>query len=452
MSVFKRAILYVTRKKMKSIIMLFILFGIATFILSSISIKKAATIARVDSNRDIANSFEVKNNLETNLQGTVSESLVDKISKIDGIKNYDAVIHGAGLDIKEISHIEPTKNIIQYSDEEKYKNLFVVEGHSSTEFDNKFISKAFNLVEGRHIVENDRNKVLIHKALAEKNNLKVGDIIKATKNLEDYRASKVSKNEYELEIVGLFDSDNTEGVGYKTELAENIIISDIYTVKTLYGYSDGNVQYTSAVFQTSGNVEEVTSKVKSIPNDWSKYTISKSEDNFLALSKSFDTLEKIINMVLIGAIIAGAIILSLVLAFWIQGRIHETGILLSIGVSKFKIISQYVIELLLISVIAFGGSYFSGKVISQNIGNIIVSQASKQAVQEVKSGFGGFKLGNDPDTSLLTRTVDEIDVKVEVEELIYVYVIGTVIIILSVMLSSASIIRLKPKEILSKMS
>jgi len=66
-------------------------------------------------------------------------------------------------------------------------------------------------------------------------------------------------------------------------------------------------------------------------------------------------------MILIGAIIAGAIILSLVLAFWIQGRIHETGILLSIGVSKFNIISQYIIELLLISVLAFGGSYFSSK-------------------------------------------------------------------------------------------
>ena len=47
---------------------------------------------------------------------------------------------------------------------------------------------------------------------------------------------------------------------------------------------------------------------------------------------------------------------------------------------------------------------------------------------------------------------DEIDVKVDVEELIYVYVIGSGIIIISVLLSSVSIIRLKPKEILSKMS
>lgn len=34
MNVFKRSILYITRKKIKSIIMLFILFGIATAVLS----------------------------------------------------------------------------------------------------------------------------------------------------------------------------------------------------------------------------------------------------------------------------------------------------------------------------------------------------------------------------------------------------------------------------------
>ena len=61
-------------------------------------------------------------------------------------------------------------------------------------------------------------------------------------------------------------------------------------------------------------------------------------------------------------------------------------------------------------------------------------------------------LGNDVNSSLATRTVDEIDVKIQAKEVVYVYIIGTGIIIISVVLSSASIIRLKPKEILSKMS
>ena len=452
MNVFKRSILYITRKKIKSIIMLFILFGISTAVLSGISIKKAANIARQDSNKDMANTFELQANFAGNFEGTIPENLIDKVSKVEGVKNYDAAIQGAGLDLENVNYIKPEKNVVQYNDDYKYEKLFSVEAHKSSEYDTKFISKSLKLVDGRHIVPTDKGKVLIHKALAEANNLKVGDTIKAKKSDGDFNASTLSKNDYDLEIVGIFESENTERAGHKLEMPENLLITDVDTIKTLYGYSDGNVKYTNATFNTDTDVDKVTSKFKDIPADWNKYTIVKSEDTFLALSKSFDSLDKIINMVLIGAIIAGIIILSLVLAFWIQGRVHETGILLSIGVSKFNIISQYIIELLLISILAFGGSYLSSKVISQNIGNTIVAQAGKQAVQDVQSGFGGFSLGNDVNSSLATRTVDEIDVKVEVEELIYVYVIGTVIIILSVMASSVSIIRLKPKEILSKMS
>ena len=86
------------------------------------------------------------------------------------------------------------------------------------------------------------------------------------------------------------------------------------------------------------------------------------------------------------------------------------------------------------------------------MGNAIVSQASKQAIQEVQQGFGGFSLGSDANSSLATQTADEIDVDVELKEVAYVYLIGTAIIITSVMISSRSIIKLKPKEILSKMS
>ena len=451
MGSFKRAVLYITRKKKKSILMFFILFCIATAVLSGISIKKATSIARQNSSKETANTFEIQNNLATNFTGTMPESLVNKVSKVNGIKNYDASVQGIGLVFKQLQNVEPKNNTVQYTDKQ-YKNLFPVEAHKFTEYDTKFMSKSFRLVEGRHLVEGDKNKVLVHKALAEKNNLKVGDRIIGTKDSLDYNASKDAPSEYDLEIVGIFESQNTDRMGSKLEIPENLILSDMNTLNALYGYSKGNSQYTSAVFNTNKNVDDVISDVNKIQENWSLYNISKSDDTFLALSKSFDSLEKIVNMLLIGSIIVGIIVLSLVLAFWIQGRIHETGILLSIGVGKFKIISQYIIELLLISVLAFGTSYFSSKMISQNIGDAMVSQASKQAVQEVQQGFGWMSLGYDANTSLATQTVDGIDVDVSLKEVLYVYAIGATIIISSVMISSSSIIRLKPKEILSKMS
>ena len=233
MNVFKRSILYITRKKIKSIIMLFILFGISTAVLSGISIKKAANIARQDSNKDMANTFELQANFTGNFEGTIPENLIDKVSKVEGVKNYDAAIQGAGLDLENVNYIKPEKNAVQYNDDYKYEKLFSVEAHKSSEYDTKFISKSLKLVDGRHIVPTDKGKVLIHKALAEANNLKVGDTIKAKKSAGDFNASTLSKNDYDLEIVGIFESSNTERVGHKLEMPENLLITDVDTVKTL---------------------------------------------------------------------------------------------------------------------------------------------------------------------------------------------------------------------------
>ena len=79
MGSFKRAVLYITRKKKKSILMFFILFCIATAVLSGISIKKATSIARQNSSKETANTFEIQNNLATNFTRTMSESLVNKV-------------------------------------------------------------------------------------------------------------------------------------------------------------------------------------------------------------------------------------------------------------------------------------------------------------------------------------------------------------------------------------
>ena len=77
---------------------------------------------------------------------------------VNGIKSYDGMIQGAGLDFKELDYVEPKKSTIQYKDE-RYNNLFSVEGHVSTELDTKFVSKSLKLVEGRHIVSTDNGKV-----------------------------------------------------------------------------------------------------------------------------------------------------------------------------------------------------------------------------------------------------------------------------------------------------
>lgn len=380
MNVFKRAILYITRKKVKSIILLLILFSVSISSLIGVSIKKAAIIAKNESKQHLANSFQIKGKTED----------------------------------KSINQVAPTKETITMFEDENM-NLMYIEGHENTKAHSEFINKNLELIEGRHIEKGDKNKVLIHEALAELNNLKIGDKIEA-------------KDSYELEIVGVFKTNNTERVGIKSELIENLIISDNNTFKELYGYNDENV----------GNIIE---DVKKLSLNWDDYDLITGEKKSQALLKGFYNLDRLINIILVGGIIIGIVVISLVLAFWIQGRIKETGILLSIGISKVEIIAQYIIELLIISVIAFGMAYIPGKAVTNEVKNVLIEQANNEASEELNENL-----------SETNNRIDNIDIKVEFKELIYVYIIETGIIIEAVVISSLPITTLKSKAILSKMS
>ena len=106
--------------------MLFILFGISTAVLSGISIKKAANIARQDSNKDMANTFELQANFTGNFEGTIPENLIDKVSKVEGVKNYDAAIQGAGLDLENVPEFLKSFKPLNYRPLESYDDTYKI--------------------------------------------------------------------------------------------------------------------------------------------------------------------------------------------------------------------------------------------------------------------------------------------------------------------------------------
>ena len=81
-------------------------------------------------------------------------------------------------------------------------------GVNDSSKENKFVSGAYKLIEGEHLEENDKSKILIHKDLAEKNNLKIGDKIKIKSNLFDADNEKGANETLEVEIKGIFDGHN----------------------------------------------------------------------------------------------------------------------------------------------------------------------------------------------------------------------------------------------------
>ena len=463
MSMMKRAWLYVTRKRSKTLLMLLILFGIATATVSGIAVKKATIDAREQVNESINASFSLGNNLQNNFgigsRGipNVPASAIEQIKQLKGISTYNARMIGE-VDLIDLEKVPLKNSNLQFSDEffEQYKIFSELDGMIDSSLDNKFISGVIKLEEGRHITAGDKNKVLVHKDFAKLNGLKLND----TLYVKQSEMASVSPNEgaikekVGLEIIGLFSGSNMNQATMEAELTENILISDLQTVQALRGYEEDDSMYSEGKFYVSDpkDLSDIVQSAKELPIDWKNYEIRESTNDYPALTGSLDNMDALINKMLIGIVLISALILSLVLTFWINGRIHETGVLLSLGVSKINIITQYVFELLIIAVVAFGLSYFSGQAIAQNIGDGMVQQTGETISMNIKQELGGMQLGADPDTSTVSKTLEKIDVSITFTEMVYVWLVGGLIILLSVSISSIFIIQLKPKEILSKMS
>ncbi|MHC5268768.1 ABC transporter permease [Enterococcus sp. LJL98] len=463
MSMFQRAWFYILRKKGKTVIMFFILFGIATATISGVAIKKATSVSREQANQSLNSNFSLRQDPSSGLSGTrgfgnVPGSLVEEIKKNPAITGYDAKALGEAQ-LTDFEQIPLESESIQISPEqiEKYKKIIDIEGSFNSKLDNKFESKQLTLTKGRHLTPQDKNKVLIHEDFARANQLELGDMLNL--NASPYQSINPNfdaKKDQVIgtEIIGLFSGKNEGNPIYSSDLYENIFFTDLETVKQINQFTDDTLPYQELKFyvKNPNELDKVLKEVKSLPIDWEKYELMDSSYTYPGMDASLNSMDQLINKMLIGTIVISAAILSLILIFWINGRIHESGVLLSIGISKVNIISQYILELFLIAVPSFILSYFSGQLIAQNIGNQLVEQAKEQGEAMIRQGFGGMPLGSDAGSNLLTKTMDHLDVSIRLSEMLNVWFIGMLIIVVSVLIASTFIIRLKPKEILSKMS
>ena len=164
-------------------------------------------------------------------------------------------------------------------------------------------------------------------------------------------------------------------------------------------------------------------------------------------------MNELVVTLLVVIIVVSAIILALILTLWTKNRIHEIGVFLSVGIRKSAIIGQYLIEVLLIAVFAFGLSYFTSNAIAGQIGNHLLEQ-SVQVDQEnnSNSAAAAVEVGTDTLIQKPLPTENGIQVSVGLDSLTLLYLIGFLIIIAAVSISSITVMRLKPREILSKMS
>ena len=233
MHVLNRAFLYVIRKKGKSALLFVILFMIATFVLTGLSISKATAAAQEQVRASFGAKFVLlpdysKNNPyiknEQTAEGSyiitnekpITQEVIDQIMTAKGIQSCEKAAEWMPL----TQNLELVQGSVDVDD--ILRRTCPAKAFEDTSKSSFFTSGELRLVEGRHLVPEDKNAVLMSKQVAEMNGLHLGDRITVT--------NEEGKNETAMEIVGLFEPKTKTDDGGKTftfSKIENMLLSDM---------------------------------------------------------------------------------------------------------------------------------------------------------------------------------------------------------------------------------
>lgn len=303
---------YITRKKVRTSILFLILMAILLSLYGCLSI--------LSSNLRMEKSFN-----EVSLSSIV-------VQKKDGSEFENQYFNNSVYEYDFVSKLEDAKTVsIKQgvkldSLPEEYKNVVSVVGTNNTSKKNVlFRSGVFTLISGKNINSKDRNSILIHSDLAKKNHLKVWDTI--------------CLNSHIYTIKGIFEGKKHETyTGLSSDLSENTVFVDYHSLDT-------KMVHKMTVFSKK---ETMLKQVQSLYPS-SEYVVSKDTNAYKSSLESIQSMKHMIQILSCSIIVCGLVVLSLVLVLWLRDRLHEIGVLLSIGKSKMEIIVQFILELVFIS-------------------------------------------------------------------------------------------------------
>ena len=419
MSIFNRAYLYIIRKKVRSSILFLIVTLISFFLLSGSVLN--TTVNNISKNlyKDVNFGFNIESVDKSNKE--IEKDTLKKIEELKGIttKNY---IFSKPVNVEGKKVVQENQNITLNDEIKNNSNLVMLNGITASKSNIDFKSEVLKLEKGRHIEENDNNKIMIHEKFAQLNNVNLGDKIKLSQE------GKI----LELEVVGIYSGEKTNTFnGLSSDFIENTVYTDYKSSQEL-----SNLIANNKVTSVEYGVEDPTKLddvIKTVENlGINNLMVSKSNKNYELVTSSVESITKITNMIRIGSVVVGVVILSLILMFWVRERTYEIGILLSLGTSKVNLVLQFIVEVLLVTIVglitALGIEMTTIKYLASNVGSIFSEDLPKTIADE-----------------LMKMSVSGIDI-------INLVIVMIAIVIISVVVALLPILKMKPKKILTNIN
>ncbi|MCW6095099.1 ABC transporter permease [Clostridium sporogenes] len=485
MNFLKRAMLSISKKKIKSLILFVVLLIIANMVLVGLSIqtatKKSTELAREKLGSDVTlrvneQKFmeQRRNNKEegSSSRPSLTTDIADTLKDNEHVTQYNYISSSFGL-AKNFENVKNEDSSDDTNSEEKPKGMFKMGGSDvttmpeisfsgtiATNLLSDFKNGDSKITEGRGITKDDagKNVAVIEKNLAKENSLKVGSKIQV--------ASVDENTTLELEVVGIYEVNSDENTNDNRNMDFLNPYNKIYmpydvVSKVSTGDNTNSKNITSAVYfmDNADNIESFKEYAKNKKIDLEAYTLDANDQLYTQMVGPIENVGSFSKTLVATVSIAGAMILVLIIALSLKDRKYEIGVLLSLGESKFKVISQLVVEVLLVASIAFATSAFTGNLAANKIGDTLLAneiEVTESSSAQENQNFGGrgtMVVGPGRMNSNAIKNADvvkDMDVSITSKDLEKLAGIGLLIVIASAAIPTISVLRFSPKTILSK--
>lgn len=478
----KNALLSLKKNIGKTILLFVIIVVITNLVIAGLSIQSATQKSmdqiRSSLGNDVTLSVGFRNMMKNREPGeavsndtSLTTILADSLKDLKYVENYNYQI-SISANSNSISAVESeSDNSNNQQDANKPNNQleqasnqgdFTISANTTMEYLDSFTNNNYTLTDGRLLTSKDAstNNCVIETNLASDNNLSVGDTFTITTTVNDETVTQ------ELTIVGIYEIQSTNEIGgAHFNNPVNTIYTDLSVGQTLTGSSEN---ITSAIYYLDDpeNAEAFVKLAKKKSDiDFDTFSLEANDRLYQKNASSLESMQSFAKMFVWIVVIAGSAILCLILALTIRNRYYEIGVLLSLGQSKLKIILQQLIEIGLIAAIAFVISLGTGQLTSHYMGNMLESSSSN-VMQMDQKGDQPNDNQNQSDNNQQkdnTKTKEnflgnmmqgpsnqELDVSITGENVIQLAGVTAAICIVSIVVPAAYVLRLTPRQILSR--
>lgn len=470
MNFFQRIYYSIIKHPTRSILLLLSSFIIALFVSSSYSIYLSCDHLNTIIKEQIGAKVYIPSlKLGVTYNKNSTEYQQETIPELQAVEKMKVLLKDEDVNYGEVFQtfegFYPEGNYIPNFDHTGYLNSKFISVNHLPLVD--VLENEIEIIEGRSFYEDEMNMgkpvVLVSTNVLHEDgsNLKTNEKLKLTYDVkktffeEDGSVTEkvIHQEVFGFDIVGIYKNKEvikstklrTDGSNIQNNYTEYYIpyetlkqIGDhINKLESVYGddnNSCGDARFMAAYFKLTNpdDLENFVQKVKKELSIYGDYRVFSSLDDYYAVADPIQRLHLISLIVIILAIIASVILLSLIISWNVKSRQKEVGLYLSLGEKRKKVFLQVFCEIWLICMLGLGLSI----VIGNQVGNTLTQNMMSDAITE---------------ESIISK--EEINEKMNVSmDTVYIGMMvcmGTVVLFISSISASRKMLTYSPKELLS---